>query len=100
MGVVVDVVHTVTVIAITARAISEFQIRIIGIRSTADSAFMMVGPLTCGIPIAIGPVRIGLSGMLLLCSSFRVKRAANTERTSTNTKYIFNVGTKKEKIIQ
>ena len=66
MGVVVDVVHAVTVIAIAARAVSKFQVGILCIRPAADGAFVVVRLLAAGALIAVGPVGIGLCRVCLL----------------------------------
>ena len=54
MAVVIDVILTITVVALTPGTITEFQFRIADIGSSADSAAMCVGRLSCGF---IGSVR-------------------------------------------
>lgn len=56
MGVIVDMILAVTVVAVTPRAVPEFQFGIAQICSAADSTLMGVGGFHCG---SSGLVRAG-----------------------------------------
>ena len=64
MRVVVDVIDAVAEIALTTGAITEFQAGGFGIGAAADGAFVAVGPFTGAVTIVLGPIRIGLCGLV------------------------------------
>ena len=60
MGVVVNMVFAIAMVAAAAGAIAELQIRMGGIGAATDGAFMPIGLLTGFAPVVFGPVWIGL----------------------------------------
>lgn len=56
MGVVVDMLNAVTVVAVAAAAIAKFQLGMFGVGAAADGALVAVGPLPVLTAVTAGPV--------------------------------------------
>lgn len=84
MYVIIDVVDTKAVIAVASGAISELQVRVVGIGFTADGAFVPVGVrglfvffLLCGFPEINGLLRV--FHMIRAQNVHQIVRAENDE---------------------
>ena len=96
MDVVVDVVHAVAVVAVALRAVAELKVRIVGVGSAADGAFVAVGALAgfrlvtlCPIGVGLGARGIG-TGVVLL-------RAAIAPGVSEE---VLNIGAEKQEVVR
>lgn len=55
---VIDMIHTVAVVTITSGAVTELQLRVLGICSSADRAFVAIGGLRSSLLVVFCPIRI------------------------------------------
>ena len=86
---VLNMIHAVAVIAVAFGAVAEFQIGVLGISPSADSAFVAIQRNSCFLLIIFGPVCVGTLSCMPFAGRFHKVRQD-----------LQNVGTKEQEVVE
>lgn len=98
MGMIADVILTVTVVAVAAGTVTEFQFRVSRIRTAADSTLMGIRCLGNCIGCFIG-TRVGERYRFVLLGSLSFTEKPSGIHPPGQRKYVQSILTKEEKIV-
>jgi len=96
VDVVVDVIHAVAVVAVALRAVAEFEVRIVGVGSAADGAFVAIRALAGFRLVALCPVGVGL-GARSVGTGVVLLRAAIAPGVGEE---VLNIGAEEQEVIR